>query len=127
MEAKPLEAGQSFIYMLGYIQKDTGMPHYRMESYNVPEDELQEGRRNYDDVRVDFIEGKIAINKANLIKHMYTFYTRCGLSSQAYISFSSVCIGMFTDPRPAWCSFFRCCCAETLHLAPYLRLIFSNT
>ena len=66
--------------MLGYIQKDHGMPHYSNLSHNVSPDELQEGRRSYEDVRVDFIDGRIALNKANLIKHMYTFWTRCGLA-----------------------------------------------
>ncbi len=76
VEAKPFEAGQSWVYMLGYIQKDTGMPHYRLETHDVCADELQEGRKSHDDVKVDFIEGRIAVNKANLIKHMYTFWTR---------------------------------------------------
>ena len=35
--------------------------------HNVSPDELQEGRRFYEDVRVDFVDGRIAINKANLI------------------------------------------------------------
>ena len=62
------------------------MPNYRVESYYVSKDEggTQQQRqllcsRTYDDVRVDFIEGKTAINKADVIKHMYTFYARCGL------------------------------------------------
>ena len=76
IDAKPLEAGQTWVYMLGYIQKDHGMPHYNNLAHNVSPDELNEGRRSYEDVRVDFIDGRIAINKANLIKHMYTFWTR---------------------------------------------------
>ncbi|BDA51433.1 hypothetical protein COCOBI_18-3110 [Coccomyxa sp. Obi] len=76
VDAKPLEAGQNLTYMLGYIQKDHGMPHYRLEAHNVSNDELPEGRKSYDDVRVDYVDGRIAINKANLNKHMYTFWTR---------------------------------------------------
>ena len=76
VDAKPLEAGQTWVYMLGYIQKDQGMPHYSNLSHNVSQEELQEGRKSYEDVRVDYIDGRIALNKANLLKHMYTFWTR---------------------------------------------------
>ena len=44
-------SGQSWEYMLGYVQKDEGQPHYRLWSVGVTPAEMRKGRDNYSLVR----------------------------------------------------------------------------
>lgn len=44
-------SGQSWEYMLGYVQKDEGQPHYRLWSTGVTPAEMRKGRDNYSLVR----------------------------------------------------------------------------
>ena len=66
--AQPLSQGQSWDHMLGYIQKDSGLAHYRLLVHNISDEDLQRGRVAYAGVRDDPDEGRIAINKGNLPK-----------------------------------------------------------
>jgi hypothetical protein len=65
--------GQKWKKMLGYVQKDRGTTHFRMVRSNVTDDELDEGRAAWDDVRADPFDGKTMITKSNWMKQMRIF------------------------------------------------------
>jgi hypothetical protein len=71
---KPLQHGQTWDYMLGYVQKDTGTAHYRMLKHNVSDEDLERGRIAYAGVRNDPTDGRITINKGNVFKLAVRFW-----------------------------------------------------
>lgn len=71
---KPLAEGQTFVHMLGYVQKDAGKPHYKLVSHNVTPAELEEGRQAYKDIAADFKVGKVTISKSGLPDRLYSFW-----------------------------------------------------
>ena len=84
IEVNPLEACQSWVYMymLGTSRRTRGRLTtawrvIRSAAHKACAGKLQEGRRSYNDVRVDFIEGRNTFNNAILIKLMYTSSRMC--------------------------------------------------
>lgn len=71
----PLQEGQTWTYMLGYVQKDEGTAHYRLEVHQVSQEDLRAGVVAYGGVRNDPEEGRIVINKGNLPKLLKRFYS----------------------------------------------------
>ena len=49
---------------------------YQLVVHNVSTEELAEGREAYSIVSVDFEEGRISLNKGNIVKHMYSYWFR---------------------------------------------------
>lgn len=74
MRFKPCEASQPFSYMLGYVQKDMGQPHYRCVAHRVTADELVQGRADYATVAVSFRQERISINKTSLHDRVFGFW-----------------------------------------------------
>ncbi|WIA17525.1 hypothetical protein OEZ85_014357 [Tetradesmus obliquus] len=72
---KPLAEGQTFGHMLGYVQKDSGLPHYQLVSHNVTAAELEEGRVAYSEVSGDYKIGCIPISKSGLADRVWSFWT----------------------------------------------------
>lgn len=71
---KPLGESQTFMHMLGYVQKDLGKPHYRIVTHDVTTTELNEARKCYADVSGDYKAGKIVISKAGMAERMWAFW-----------------------------------------------------
>lgn len=71
---KPLADGQTFVHMLGYVQKDLGMPHYKIVKHDVTEFELEEARKAYADVSADYKSGKVLITKNSLTDRLFSFW-----------------------------------------------------
>lgn len=44
---KPLQRGQTYTRMLGYVQKDKGQPHFKYVRHNVTDAELTEGKPQF--------------------------------------------------------------------------------
>ena len=71
---KPLEQGQTEQYMLGYIQKDRGLAHYAIRTFNYTDEDLERARQEYNSVSRDFVGGKIVLNKAHIFKQAFSFW-----------------------------------------------------
>eukprot|EP00854_Cymbomonas_tetramitiformis_P031934 gene31934-40316_t len=66
--------GQTEIYMLGYVQKDFGKPHYRiLHTSDITEIMLADARRQYNTISVDFSQAKIKLTRSNLDTNIYRF------------------------------------------------------
>ena len=78
MNLKPLEEGQEYLSMLGYVQKDQGKPHYKIFAKNVSKERLEEARRKYDVVATSWMTGRTKITRSNLALLVYGFNaTQC--------------------------------------------------
>ena len=71
IQAKPLTDGQTFVYMLGYVQKDAGKPHFLGYFHGVDAAMLQRARREYNLVKMSHEEDKKLIHKKTLVKQLY--------------------------------------------------------
>ena len=103
---KPFAEGQTFVHMLGCVQKDLGKPHYKLVSHNVDPAELEEGRRAYADVSADYKTGKITISKAALPDRVYSFWF--GNYRPFYVPMDVLLLHMLRSgkfaPCGTWCS-----------------------
>jgi hypothetical protein len=62
--------------ILGYVQKDRGQGHYILVTKGVSQEELAAGYDSYDVQKHSFDEGRVSINKGNLVKQVWAYYTR---------------------------------------------------
>lgn len=71
---KPFTASQSWRAMIGYCSKDNKLGHYEHYLKNISEDEIREGVKEYNKVKLDPMSGKIALTKANVFKEGYRYW-----------------------------------------------------
>ena len=67
--------GQTFQRMVGYVTKDRGQPHHQFFSHNVTDEEIALGQAEWEALKLHYMDGKIALNKANLFARAHTFFT----------------------------------------------------
>ena len=74
IEFKPLVTGQTFIRMVGYCLKDQGLPHFLMTSKGVTQEEMDCGLAEHTALKINYMDGHIALNKSNLFQRTHTFW-----------------------------------------------------
>jgi hypothetical protein len=103
---KPLGEGQTFLHMLGYVQKDAGSAHYRIVSHNVSAVELTEARHAYAEVAGDYRTNKILITKKGFVERIASFWM-CNYSPflvpQDVCLLSMIWSGKYAPAAP-WCT-----------------------
>jgi hypothetical protein len=77
IQLKPLARGQSLITMIGYVTKDQGKAHYKILAHNITAQELTNGRRDHEAMRVNYVENKRILTHRNMYLEAYRFITRC--------------------------------------------------
>jgi hypothetical protein len=75
--AKPLNRGQDFVTMCGYILKDEGQSWFRHRSFNIPREDLQTGRLQHLSALTSIDENRMVLTQRNLFAEMYKFSMRC--------------------------------------------------
>ena len=71
---KPYVAGQTYSRMIGYCTKDQGLSHFVMRRKNTSDEEIEAGKDEHTTLKLDFMEGLIAINKSNLFSKAHSFW-----------------------------------------------------
>jgi hypothetical protein len=77
IQIKHLSKGQSLTAMVGYVTKDQGKPHYKILAHNITAQELTNGRRDHEAMRVNYVENKRILTYRNMYLEAYRFITRC--------------------------------------------------
>jgi hypothetical protein len=73
---KFLEFGQTFLAEIGYILKDEATEHFKCAAFNLTPEDLQHAREAYDSVKADFMSGKTALTRPNIMKFAHREYTK---------------------------------------------------
>jgi hypothetical protein len=72
---KRLAPGQTFMHMLGYIQKDSNQSHFVIRSNLVADEDLAEARNAYHEVSENnYWKGKVIINRGNFAKLLHAHW-----------------------------------------------------
>ncbi|KAK9862126.1 hypothetical protein WJX84_010750 [Apatococcus fuscideae] len=71
VQIKAFEEGQTWLGMIGYIQKDQGLATFEMDTHNISEAELAAGRNVFAQLKTDYEQGMIILNKNNIVKTLY--------------------------------------------------------
>ena len=74
IELKPLVDGQTFQRMVGYVNKDRLLTHFRRRSKGVSEELRAAGIEELTQLRLSFLDDKIVLNKANLLIKAHNFH-----------------------------------------------------
>ena len=72
---KPFETGQTDLYMLGYIQKDSGEAHFHMCVKGFSQMDCIIGRSIHHSKTSNFEVGKNKLGKGDLVEKVHTYYT----------------------------------------------------
>ena len=75
IELKPLVVGQTFVRMVGYCMKDQGLPHFVMANKNVTAEEIERGIAEHTSLKLNYMDGFIALNRSNLFQRAHTFWS----------------------------------------------------
>ena len=71
--AKEFGAGQSWTMMLGYLHKDQGQPHFKVEVHNVDPTDVVKGIAEWQTAKLSYEDGKILITRANVFHRLATW------------------------------------------------------
>lgn len=73
LNCKPLADGQALLEMMGYCQKDQGLPHYAMVKWKVSDEEAEEARKVYANVAADYLKGRIKLSRNSFHERIHAF------------------------------------------------------
>jgi hypothetical protein len=74
MTIHPLSEGQTFEHMLGYVQKDSGKPHYAIVTNDITDAELQAGVKAYNEVSGDYRLNKVILTKKGFVARLWAYW-----------------------------------------------------
>ena len=74
MTIHPLSEGQTFEHMLGYVQKDSGKPHYAIVTNDITDAELQAGVKAYNEVAGDYRLNKVILTKKGFVGRLWAYW-----------------------------------------------------
>ena len=95
---KELVVGQTFIRMVGYVLKDEGLPHFEKFVKGVTEEEMERGIAEHVSLKLNYMDGRIAINKTNLFQRTHTFWTN-QMTADESLDFSEVVAAMLNSKK----------------------------
>ncbi len=73
LTVKPFEPSQRWEAMLGYVQKDWGEPHFQLRQHGVSQEELQQGRVRYRELKDDYMSGRVPLNRKTFLERVHAF------------------------------------------------------
>ena len=74
LACKELVAGQTFQRLLGYVFKDEGKPHFQNTTFgDITRAEIDAGMQEWASLKIDYMDGKIALTKMNIFARLHAF------------------------------------------------------
>ena len=98
IEFKELVVGQNFVRMVGYCLKDQGLPHFIMTKKNISDEEMERGIAEHTALKLNYMDGFISLNRANLFQRSHTFWTNY-LADQPNADFAEVLAAMLNSKK----------------------------
>lgn len=74
LTCKELVTGQTFQRLLGYVFKDEGKPHFQNTTFgDITRGEIDAGKQEWASLKIDYMDGKIALTKMNIFSRLHAF------------------------------------------------------
>ena len=74
LTCKELVTGQTFQRLLGYVFKDEGKPHFQNTTFgDITREEIDAGKQEWASLKIDYMDGKIALTKMNIFARLHAF------------------------------------------------------
>ena len=77
---------QTWVMMLGYLHKDSNMPHFRKYYYNIRESDVDAGVIEWKSAKLSYEDDKIVISRMQMFMKPYSYYvTYCNGEDISYV------------------------------------------